>query len=521
MRSPRLPLAVAAAGVVSGWCAARYAAFSPLLWLMLLVAVLAMPPRERRLVDPGFFFAGLALVTLSWLVAADHEGALRLSLLLLSAVLLFSLSRLAVPDDRLLGLVAVGLALTAVVGFDQALGGLERVRGFVDTLPAQWREAATIRLGRGRIFGTSTLPGHYAALLLLAAPLLAERAWRTSGWPRAGYGVALAAITVAVALTRSVAAVIVAGVLLLVLLLGKLRGPGAAVALVALVAVAGFAVVTRADLVSLEPIRLRWVNWRTTAWVLGHHPWLGVGLGGVGQAGLLAPTAADNITPFTHNTYLQLLAEFGLAGAGVLVAGVWALARLLRAGWAAWPGLALSVAVLPLHNLLDFSAYAPEVLLPWAVLAGALAGRVSAEPRRRLPDWVLVPVLGGATILAALAWRGEVELAPAFSSPPEKAVTSALSAARWAPWTVTPLELAAGVALERGSAPEVLSGLDAELASRAWVRPFSASWAEARSRLLLGQGRPGEALVWAREARRRAPWRPDLAELEGTCSLGR
>jgi hypothetical protein len=521
MRSPRLPLVVAAAGVASGWCAARYAAFSPLFWLVILVAVLAIPPRERRLVDPGFFLAGLALVTLSWVVAADHEGALRLSLLLLSAVLLFSLSRLAVPDDRLLGLVALGLALTAVVGFDQALGGLERVRGFVDTLPAQWREAAMIRLGRGRVFGTSTLPGHYAALLLLAAPLLAERACRTSGWPRAGYGAALAAIAAAVALTRSVAAVIVAGVLLLILLLGKLRGPWAAVAMVALVAVAGFMAATRVDLLSLEPIRLRWVNWRTTAWVLAHHPWLGVGLGGVGQAGLLAPTAAGNITPFAHNTVLQLLAEFGLAGAGVLAGGVWALVRLLRAGWGAYPGLALSVAVLPLHNLLDFSAYAPEVLLPWVVLAGALAGRVCAGPRRRLPGWLLVTVLAGATLLAALAWRGEVELAPTFSSPPGQAVESALAAARWMPWTVTPLELAAGVALQGGSSPEVLSGVDVELASRAWVRPFSASWAEARGRLLLMQGRPGEALVWAREARRRAPWRQGLAELEAACSLAR
>ena len=521
MRSLRLPLVVAATGVVSGWCAARYAAFSPLLWLVILVAVLAIPPRERRLVGPGFFGAVLALVALSWVVAADHEGALRLSLLLVSAVLLFSLSRVAVPDDRLLGLVAVGLALTAVVGFDQALGGLERVRGFVDALPAQWREAATIRLGRGRVFGTSTLPGHYAALLLLAAPLLAERAWRSSGWLRAGYGVGIVAIAAAVALTRSAAAVIVAGALLLLLLLGKMRGRGAAVAVVVLLVIAGFTVATRADLLSLEPIRLRWVNWRTTAWVFAHHPWLGVGLGGVGQAGLLAPTAAGNITPFAHNTYLQLLAEFGLAGAGVVAAGGWALVRLMRAGWAAHPGLAISVAVVPLHNLLDFSAYVPEVLLPWAVLAGALAGRVWVVPQRRLPGWLLVPALAGGTLLAALAWRGEVELAPAFSSPPEKAVASALVAARWTPWTVTPLEVAAGVAMERASAPTVLAGVDAELASRSWVRPSSASWAEARGRLLLMQGRPGEALVWAREARRRAPWRQDLAELEDSCSPAR
>jgi hypothetical protein len=40
------------------------------------------------------------------------------------------------------------------------------------------------------------------------------------------------------------------------------------------------------------------------------------------------------------------------------------------------------------------------------------------------------------------------------------------------------------------------------------------SWAEARCRLLLWQGRPGEALVWARETRQRAPWRQGGADLE-------
>jgi hypothetical protein len=521
MTSHRLPLVVAAAAVASGWCAARYAAFSPLLWLVILVVVLALASGERRLLDERWLVAGLLLIALSWLVATDHESALRHSLLFVAAALLFGLARRTVSDDRVLGLLALGLALTAVVAFGQALGGLERARGFVDTLPVQWREAALIRLGRGRVFGTSTLPGHYAALLLLAAPLVAERGWRSSGWRRAGWGTVLVAVAAAVALTRSLAALAVAGVLLIPLVLRNLRSTGVRVALLLLVAVTAFTLVTRPDLVRLEPIALRWVNWRTAAWVFTHHPWLGVGLGGVGQAGLLAPTAASNITPFAHNTYLQLLAELGLAGVGLLAVGVYGLVRLLRESGAAHPGLVLSVAVLPLHNLVDFSAYAPEVLLPWAVLAGTLAGRVLPAPKRALRAWLLLPLLGGGTLLAVLAWRSEVELAPAFSSPPGRGVESALAASRWAPWTVTPLELATGLALQSGAAAPVLSALDEKLASRAWVRPLSASWAEARCRLLLRQGRPGEALVWAREARLRAPWRQGGAELEAACSLAR
>ena len=63
--------------------------------------------------------------------------------------------------------------------------------------------------------------------------------------------------------------------------------------------------------------------------------------------------------------------------------------------------------------------------------------------------------------------------------------------------------------------------VDRELASRCWVRPRSATWAELRARLLLARGHAGEALAWAREARRRAPWRSELAILEERCALPR
>src|SRR5664280_360293 len=68
------------------------------------------------------------------------------------------------------------------------------------------------------------------------------------------------------------------------------------------------------------------------------------------------------------------------------------------------------------------------------------------------------------------------------------AVETALTAARWAPWTVTPVEMAAGYALEPGPAPAALALVDGELAARWWVQPRSAAWAEARGRLLLAQG---------------------------------
>jgi len=521
MSPRRLPLVVVAAGLAAAWGAARYAAFAPLLWVAILAVLAVMPPGERRLFERGWVPAGLVLLGCSWMVAEDHEAALRLSLLLAMAALLFGLARRMPPDDRMVSLVALGIALTAVAALTQAFGGLERARGMVTDLPPQWREAAAMRLGGGRVFGTSALPGHYAALLLLAAPLVVERGWRSVRWRRVGWCVVLALIAVAMVLTRSLAAPAIAAVLLVLLAASGARSRLVPLAAGIVLAVTVAVVASRHDLGSLEPIRLRWVNWQTAAWVFGQHPWLGVGLGGVGQAGLLAPTAAANITPYAHNTYLQLMAEFGIAGLGALAAGVWALLRLIRTGVAAHPGLALAVATFPLHNLVDFSAYAPEVLLPWAVLAGTLAGRGLPLPERPLRGSVVLTLAGVGALLSTLAWRGEVELASAVALPSGRPVETALAASRWVPWEVTPVEFAASLALEGAEPAVVLSNVDRLLAARAWVRPHSASWAESRCRLLLAQGRRGEAVVWAREARRRAPWREGLAELEDACSRPR
>ena len=516
MGDRRLAVAATLCGALAGWFAAREPSFEPLLWVVLLVACLALPPARRHLLDSRRFAVGLALVGSSWLAAADHELALRHSLLFVAAAVLFGVARLAAPDDRLVGLLAVALALTVAVAFGQAWGGLAAAQGGVGALPSGWQEAAATRLRGGRIFGTATLPGHYAAILMLAVPLLVERARRAGGWVRAALVALLVAVAVAVALTRSLAAIAVACALLVPLLLGR-RGRvvwfGAAIVLAA----GAIVLAARADMASLEPIRLRWVNWRSAAWVFAHHPWLGVGLGGVGQAALAGPTGAANITPYAHNTPLQLLAELGVVGTVPLVAGAVWLVGLLRRGWASDKGLTLAVASLPLHNLVDFSAYAPEALLPWAVLAGALAGRVLRPPERPMRSWALVAVLGIGGIASALAWRSEAALAAAATPGSSGAVEAAMTAARWAPWTVVPVEVAAGRALEGGRSSE-LRRVDAALADRAWVQPLSATWAETRGRLLLADRRPGEAVVWFREARRRAPWRVDLGALEAACA---
>jgi hypothetical protein len=513
-----LPALTCGLAVAAAWLAVPVTWFLPVLWLALLLVVLALPAGERRLMGPGWAGLGVALLGLSWVASLDHELAMRLSLGVLATALLFGLSRSASPSDGWLAVVAAGVAATGLVTIWQELGGLANSRALVATLPLPWRESAAIRIAGGRAFGTSALPGHCAAMLLLAIPILVSRAVRARALEKVAWGVALVVACAGVVATRSAAAVLIAAVLLALatpLARNRLRLALAGTGLV--IAVGALLLVLRPDLAELEPLALRWVNWRTAVWVFAHHPWTGVGLGGVGQAALTAPTAASNITPFTHNTYLELVAEFGIAGFGVVVAGVVALARVVLRGLAVDRALALAVLVVPLHNLIDFSAYAPEVVLPWAVLCGALVARTAPLPRRSLPGWLLVPVLSAGVVISTLTWRGESALAHAASRPGDESIRGVLAAAVWTPWEITPVWVASERALAKMSSPSEFVDVLHEIEARSWIRPQSSAVAEARARLLLGLDRPGEALVWAREARRRAPWRHELVALEQRC----
>ncbi len=515
----RLPFLLALVGAVAAWTAARYALFAPVLWVFLLVAALAVPVAERRFVDSVWLGAAVLLVVASLLVGLDRELAGRHSLQLLLVLLLVGLARRYPPDDTHLHVLALAVAATSVVALLQTSGGLEQAQAQVQELPRALREAAASRLLIGRAFGTASLPGHFAVLLLTVTPLLLDRV-RSGPWAwRAASALGLAGVATGIFLTRSLAVVAVGVVLLAVALVLGVSGrrfvlvAGAAFLLILMATLAW-----RTDIAAVEPVRLRLINWRTALAALGSSPWLGVGLGGIGQAGLAHAAAAGNITPYTHNTYLQLLAEVGLAGAPVVVAGILWLGATLRAGLRQAPALALAVLVVPLHNLVDFSAYMPEVVLPWAVLVGALAARVRPLPRRATPAALLVPLLALGCGVSVAAWRGETAFTAALSQPAERRVAALLTASAWQPWTVTTLLLTADVAVESTTPAPELKLVDEAVAARWWVRPSSSAWAQARASLLLSQERRGEALVWAREARRRAPFGPGLKGLEAACA---
>ncbi|HPC82587.1 MAG TPA: O-antigen ligase family protein [Thermoanaerobaculaceae bacterium] len=516
MTPRRLAIGLGIVAAAAAWFAAREPAFGPLLWVALLLGVLWLQPAQRLLLAPWQLGLVLLVVASSWLSALDHELAFRHSLLLLAAVLVLAMARLHPLDRDGVFLLCLAVAATAAVAVMQASGGLRQAGLELASLPPAFREAAATRILVGRSFGTAALPGHFAALLLTAAPPLAAGLAAGSRWRRWAATLGLGLAGTGVLLTRSLSASLVAAAVLAVAL-GRGRRRGTVLAAAALAALTAATVLWRTDIASLEPVRLRWHNWQAAAQALAARPWLGVGFGGVGQAVLASPVGETNLSPYAHNTYLQLAAELGLFGLPAVGLAVAWLVGTLRRGLAADLPLALAVLVVPLHNLLDFSFYAPEVAIPWAVLAGTLAGRAPRLPDRPTPAWLLVPVLVTGVLGATLLWRGESAVGSALAAPAGERVERLVEASGWTPWTASPLLVACQVAADTPTGVGPLAALEAELGERAWVRPASAAWAECRAQLLLALGRQGEALVWVREARRRTPWRSDLVEVEKAC----
>ena len=264
-----LPAAVIILGAGAAWLAAPAAWFAPALWLALLLACLALPPAQRRLLDPCWVGLAAALLAVNWAVALDREAALEHGLTFAAAALLFALARLAGPRQRHLELLAAAVALTALPALAQGAGALAQLADAVESLPPGVREAAAARLATGRAFGTAALPGHFAALQLLALPLLLVAAARHRGVARFAFALLALLSCAGIAVTRSLAVLGVAAVLLGVAAVRRRATPVVLAGVVALAVVASATLLWRSDLGSLEPVQLRWINWQVAAdaWV--------------------------------------------------------------------------------------------------------------------------------------------------------------------------------------------------------------------------------------------------------------
>ena len=111
---------------------------------------------------------------------------------------------------------------------------------------------------------------------------------------------------------------------------------------------------------------------------------------GVGRSLLMWGTADGHgkVALYVHDEYLQALVDLGVIGAGLLLALLVTLARVVRAGRSQgagrllWPGAVAALVALAVHSGFDFLWHIPVLPLLGGLLIG-LAGRGSGTPGGR------------------------------------------------------------------------------------------------------------------------------------------
>jgi O-antigen ligase len=167
--------------------------------------------------------------------------------------------------------------------------------------------------------------------------------------------------------------------------LGKLFAGSTVLILVFVVALSGSAQIIPRFLKLFSPeaarFELPFPIWAQAAAVFRAHPWLGCGLGALGEG--IRRLFLSNVNYYAQNDYLQLLAELGVAGAliGGLVVGVilWQALRAIytirdpRFKWLA-VGVFCSLATLLIHSIIEFNLYIPANAFAFAWIAAIPSG---------------------------------------------------------------------------------------------------------------------------------------------------
>jgi len=491
-------------------------AWAPLLWILSLavLAVLqALPLGEwapALLGGPGHRRADEVLAVLGVphghrFLSLDPPGSLASAARALGAagVLLAAgtLSRQAGFRRRLL--VAIGsLGLLEVL-----VGVLQGPLGLVDLGPFFDHP-----YGEG-LRTTLRNPNHAAALLNLAT--FCWMAWTLDPDPpgRRPLGALFTILTGMGSLatwSRAGGAVLVTLLLLfpLALALRKGRGPGPvapgrltvlrllALALLSLLLLAAFQqALTLANQGSLLPERpeTKALAWGRVLAMIQDHPLAGVGRGAFGTAfEAYNDVAPGHLFDFAENGPLQLLADLGvLPGVALVIGALWLLGMLAGTGLATSSLLAVWFGLLAvvLQNLADFSLELPGVALPFAALAGLLAGRSPAGAGA--PTRAARPVGTGRVALP-------VVLTGLFALPP-------VLAARVADEQPAAARQRLALALSPGTgAPD----FPALLRREAVLHPADPEIPRYAARKALQEGRLDDALAMEEAALLLAPWHP-------------
>lgn len=170
----------------------------------------------------------------------------------------------------------------------------------------------------------------------------------------------------------------------------------------------------------------RWDAWRSSFAMLRHFPLFGVGLGAWPEVVLRyqLPPWSDTFFREAHNDYLQVAAEAGLAGIGLLGYAIFAAARLLRRGaravppaqWPIFAGLVAGIAALAVHEFVDFSFRVPAVaflvttMLALAVAMGSRAESAAADGNELRFSRRFAVVAGATLVVLIIAALGQQHL---------------------------------------------------------------------------------------------------------------
>ena len=384
--------------------------------------------RSLRLRWPSFAGAGLLLLAAmlaSFLPATSLAGSLKELVkwaeLWLAAVLVLNLAD-GVDVALLVGGLLVAGAAEGLVGIRQVVAGsgpagfllmgrFMRASGTFGqpnpfggylglTLPLAAGILLTAWPARGgdskeRRRGQAAWFVALAAAALMGAGLLAS--WSRGAW--LGAAVALAAVVVARggAWLRGVPAAILLGVLVCLLVRGRVPLPGALEQRFADMA----ADLVTSDVRSVEvtdanfAVLERTAHWLAAWGMFSAHPWTGVGLGNYALAyeKYALPRWQDPLG-HAHNYYLNIAAEAGLPGLAAYLlwvgAGLWVAWRAVRASRGLYQGLALGVlgmwVHLSAHNLFD-NLYVHGMAIQIGLLLGLAAWIVAGcEVKGRAPD---------------------------------------------------------------------------------------------------------------------------------------
>jgi hypothetical protein len=495
----------------------------------ILIAAAAVATSADAVSRPGswWVFAGIPLALVATRTAiAPGEAVEPVVSLLLAALAGFAAAGASVRDEILAPLLAALVAFAGCRALYETWWGLPswaaRVRESAPT--GDTALAVLSRLEQGRPYGGFLTPAALGCFLILTIPAVTAWAFGKRGGLRAlGLGAAALGTSGLVA-TRSLSAL---GALGCAIALAALRRRVAPRALAAAAGAIGLVVLgaglirpdavfspTRED----SPWRLRAGNVRVALEIARDHPLAGVGPGGYAEAFPQYRRAGDNESRHAHDLPAELAAEWGIPVGFALSAVFFVVFMGPVARGAGAPrtlafGSAVGLAAFAIHNLADFTAFLPSLLIFAAVLRGRLVTTVPFDRPRpaMVTAWIALASL--IAVLAASSGLARDALFDARTAAADGDHAGALRlaerAGKIAPWDADPPQLAASARMAAG--PDIAAALaDAE---RAVTRAPSRAAARAvRARARSAAGDSAGAYADLAEAARLYPLNADYAK---------